>query len=312
VYDLTDSSRIIALALAEDLGVAPEKFASSTLGDPDLLKRDVTSWAALGLDPRFSGTISAREACTVAGLGVVAEVYNMLSAAAGLVDPVEVFPLVAEGAHVGAGTPVAEVEGVAAAVLAGERTALDFLMQLSGIATRTAQWVLAARGRFDVCDTRKTPPGMRALAKYAVVVGGGVNHRFGLHDMVLVKDNHIRRAGGITAAIGKARAAWPGLLVEAEADSLPQAIEAVTAGADIVLLDNFSDAELRSAVPSLRTCAEKTGRSVVIEASGGVTLERMPTLRLSGVDRVSTSALTLGVPVVDFGLDESADGGGAG
>lgn len=311
MFDLPDTPQIVALALAEDLGVAPERFSASVPGDPDLLRSDVTSWAALGLDPRFSGRIVARQACTVAGLGVVAEVYDTLSSAAGLIEPVDVFPLVAEGARIGAGTAVAEVEGVAAAVLAGERTALNFLMQLSGIATRTAAWVSAARGRFDVCDTRKTPPGLRALAKYAVVVGGGVNHRFGLHDMVLIKDNHVRRAGGIAEAVHRARAAWPDLLIEAEADSLPQALEAVTAGADLILLDNFGDAHLAAAVTALRAHAEKTGRTLIIEASGGITYERIPALRSSGVDRVSASALTFGAPVIDFGLDETADRGGA-
>ena len=125
-----DSSHIIALALAEDFGVDPERFSSSAVGDLGLLERDVTSFSAIGLDARFSGTIVARQSCTVAGLPVVAEVYNRLCAAAGLVDRVEVFPLVAEGARVGAGTPVAEIEGTAVAVLCGERTALDFLMQL--------------------------------------------------------------------------------------------------------------------------------------------------------------------------------------
>ncbi len=306
-----DSSRIIALALAEDFGVAPERFGPSALGDPSLLECDVTSFSAIGLDARFSGTIVARQACVVAGLPLVAEVYDALSAAAGLVDPVEVFPLVAEGTRVRGGTAVAEVEGVAVAVLAGERTALDFLMQLSGMATHTSAWVKAAGGRFDVCDTRKTPPGLRALAKYAVRVGGGLNHRVGLYDMVLVKDNHIRRAGGIAAAVQKARAARPDLLVEVEADSLSQAIEAVTAGADLVLLDNFEDAALKSAVAEVRKAARRAGREVRIEASGGMTLSRARALRDSGVDRVSTSTLTMGTPVVDFGLDE-APGGGVG
>jgi nicotinate-nucleotide pyrophosphorylase (carboxylating) len=311
VFILPDSSRIIALALAEDLGVAPERFGLSALGDPGLLESDVTSFAAVGVDARFSGTVVARQSCTVAGLGVFAEVYDVLSAAAGLTDPVEVFPLVAEGARVSAGTPVAEVEGTAIVVLAGERTALDFLMQLSGMATQTAIWVEAAGGRFEVCDTRKTPPGLRELAKYAVRVGGGVNHRLGLHDMVLVKDNHIRRAGGITEAVEKARASRPDLLIEVEADSLPQAIEAATAGADIVMLDNFDDAGLTAAVALIRSTAEKAGRSVLIEASGGITLARVPALRRSGLDRVSTSALTFGTPVIDFGLDETVGGGGA-
>jgi nicotinate-nucleotide pyrophosphorylase (carboxylating) len=310
VFAVPDSSDIVALALAEDFGVEPKRFSLSAPGDPKLLARDVTSFSAIGLDAQFCGRIVARQVCTVAGLPLVAAVYDRLSAAAGLVDPVEVFPLVAEGTRVSAGTPVAEVDGIAAAVLAGERTALDFLMQLSGIATTTAVWVKAAQGRFAVCDTRKTPPGLRALAKYAVGVGGGVNHRTGLHDMALIKDNHISRAGGITAAVGKVRTAWPSLLIEVEADSVPQAIEAVSAGAEMVLLDNFDDVALSAAVKAVRDAAEKTGRSVLIEASGGITLARVPSLRRSGVDRVSTSALTFGARVIDFGLDEIVSGGG--
>ena len=299
-----DSTNLIALALAEDMGVSPERFAASATGDPTLLERDVTSHSTIGLDARFSGRIVARQECVVAGLPLVASVFETLSAAAGLGDPVEVFPLVAEGARVLPGTPVAEVEGVAAAVLAGERTALDFLMELSGIATLTAAWVRAAGGRFDVCDTRKTVPGHRLLAKYAVGVGGGSNHRLGLHDMVLIKDNHIRSAGGITEAVRKAREAAGGLRIEVEADSPEQALEAVRAGASMILLDNFDDDGLAETVREIRAAAEAVGRQVIIEASGGITLDRIPALRSAGVDRVSTSALTMGVSAVDFGFDE--------
>ncbi len=184
----------------------------------------------------------------VAGLPAVAAVYETLSRSAGLFDPIEVFPLVAEGARVKAGTPVAEIEGVAAAVLVGERTALDFLMLLSGIATETARWVAAAGPDLAVCDTRKTMPGLRALSKYAVRVGGGTNHREGLFDMVLVKDNHIAAVAWHQAAVAKARAGHPELLVEVEADTAEQAREAVEAGAHMVLLDNMDDATLAQAV----------------------------------------------------------------
>ncbi len=312
VFVFPDSSHIIALALAEDLGVAPERFGPSAPGTPELLARDVTSFSSVGLDAQFSGVVVARHPCTVAGLPLLAEVYDRLSAAAGLVDPVEVFPLVAEGARVEAGTCVAEVGGIAAAVLAGERTALNFLMELSGIATQTARWVKAAGDAFAVCDTRKTPPGLRALAKYAVGVGGGTNHRSGLHDMVLVKDNHIRRAGGITAAVDKARAARPDLLIEVEADSLVQAIEAVGAGADMVLLDNFDDADLAAAVKArAQRRRRRQGVRFLLRrraASRSIGFRRS---RRSGVDRVSSSALTFGAPVVDFGLDETLGRGGA-
>jgi len=188
---------------------------------------------------------------------------------------------------------------------AGERTALDFLMLLSGIATETARWVEAAGPDLAVCDTRKTSPGLRALSKYAVRVGGGTNHRIGLFDMVLIKDNHIRAAGGIVAAVESARLGHPEVLVEVEADTLAQAKEAVEAGADLVLLDNMSDELLAEAVLAVREAAEQLGRSVVTEASGGIGRDRLSALRATGVDRVSTSALTLGVCAIDFGLDEA-------
>ena len=305
MFTLPDVTQIVALALAEDLGVDASDFLPGAGGSVGLLERDVTSFSAIGLDAHFSGRIVARETCVVAGLPLVAAVFDALSAAAGLFDPVEVFPLTAEGAHVEAGTPVAAIEGLAVAVLAGERTALDFLMLLSGIATETAAWVSAAGPNLAVCDTRKTTPGMRALSKYAVAVGGGTNHRSGLYDMVLVKDNHIRSAGGITTACAKARATHPDLLIEIEADTLEQAVEAASAGADLVLLDNMDDAMLARAVAAVRVAADARGATVLTEASGGITRTRLAGLRATGVDRVSTSALTMGVRVIDFGFDES-------
>lgn len=304
MFVLPDVSDIIALALAEDLGVGTERFAPGAAPSPELLGRDVTSSAVIGPDALFGGHIVAREACVICGLPVVAAVFERLSAAAGLFDPIEVFPLVAEGAQVGAGTPVVEVGGVAIAVLAAERTALDFLMLLSGIATETARWVEAADG-MSVCDTRKTVPGLRDLSKYAVAVGGGTNHRRGLDDMVLVKDNHIARAGGVGSAVRKARAAHPELIVEIEADDIDQAVEAARAGADIVLLDNMDDSALADAVCAVHAASAETGKPVLTEASGGIVFERLAALRDTGVDRVSASALTLGVKPVDFGLDEA-------
>ena len=301
---LPDVTDIVALALAEDLGVEPSRLAPHGGGSPGLLERDVTSAGAIDPSARFAGHIVCREDAVVAGLPVVAAVFDALSAAAGLAEAVTVLPLVAEGDHVHAGVAVARIEGVAAAVLAGERTALDFLMLLSGIATETARWVEIAGSDLAVCDTRKTSPGLRALSKYAVAVGGGVNHRQGLHDMVLVKDNHIAAAGGITAAVAGARAANPELLLEVEVDNPAQAREAVDAGADIVLLDNMDDAMLARAVSTVREAATATGRRVLTEASGGVTRDRLGMLLATGADRVSTSALTMGVRAVDFGLDE--------
>ncbi len=303
MFELPDISDIVTRVLAEDLGLDPTRFAEGDAPANGVLERDVTTFATVEDGVGFSGVIAARSACVVCGLPVVAAVYERLSAAAGLFDPVDVFPLVAEGERVAAGTPVAEVEGPARAVLTGERAALDLLMVLSGIATRTADWVEAAGPSLEVFDTRKTLPGLRELSKYAVRVGGGHNHRQGLYDMVLVKDNHLRAAGGVTAAIGRARLRQPSLVVEVEADSVQQAVEAVGAGADIVLLDNMDDAALDSAVAACREAAERRGRAVILEVSGNVGIERLPSLARSGVDRVSASALTL-APPVDFGLDE--------
>ena len=299
---MPDTSSIVAAALAEDLGVEPGALLAA-LG-PDLLARDVTTAAVIGADAQFAGVIRAREGCVVCGLPVVARVHEMLAGAAGLFEAVDVFPLVAEGAPVAAGSAVAEVEGLASVVLAAERTALDFLMVLSGIATRTAAWVAEADDSFAICDTRKTVPGLRALSKYAVRVGGGTNHRSGLYDMVLVKDNHLRRAGGVTAAIGRARLRSPALEIEVEADSLADAVEAVQGGADYVLLDNMRDERVAEAVVACRRAAEARGRPIEIELSGDIRFERLSALRELDVDRVSSSALTL-APPVDFGLDEA-------
>jgi nicotinate-nucleotide pyrophosphorylase (carboxylating) len=264
----------------------------------------VTTYSVIGIDAPFSGQIVAREPCVVCGLPVAAAVFETLSSAAGLFEPVDFFPLLAEGSRVAAGTAVAQVEGLAAAVLPAERTALDFLMVLSGIASETARWVDAAGPDLAVCDTRKTVPGLRSLSKYAVTVGGGTRHRAGLYDMVLVKDNHLARVESIEEAVGRTRTRHPDLLVEVEADTLGQALAAVRAGADIVLLDNMDDEALARAVRECRDLARNLGRVCLTEASGNISAERIPALKAAGVDRVSTSALTL-APPIDFGFDES-------
>jgi nicotinate-nucleotide pyrophosphorylase (carboxylating) len=287
---------IVATALAEDLGVEPDELLASA---PGLLDRDVTG-SLLPAGARFAGVIRAREDGVVCGLPVATRVFEMLAEAAGVGAP-DCFPLVPEGARVRAGEAVVEVEGDARVVLAGERTAIDFLMVLSGIATRAAAWQAAAGPTLRVLDTRKTLPGLRALSKYAVRAGGASNHRHGLFDMVLVKDNHIGAAGGIAAAVVAARAAHPELQVEAEADTPRQAAEAAAAGADFVLLDNMDDSALTDAVAAVRA-ATPAGARCETEASGGITLERLPALAALGVDRVSASALTL-APPLDFGLD---------
>lgn len=295
-YRLPDTDVVIAAALAEDLGVTP---GSLSVVDAGLLDRDVTG-SLLPHGAGFSGLVVMREAGVVCGLPVAHRVWAMLAHASGS-EPVECFPLVAEGTTVGAGTPVMEVDGPARCVTAGERTALDMMMVLSGIATRASAWQHAAGAALRVVDTRKTLPGLRELSKYAVRVGGAHNHRMGLFDMVLVKDNHIAAAGGISAAVRTARKSYPVLLVEVEADTPAQAAEAAASGADMVLLDNMDDATIAEAVRAVRE-ATPPDRRCLTEASGGVTMDRLSALARAGVDRVSSSALTMGAPL-DVGLD---------
>jgi nicotinate-nucleotide pyrophosphorylase (carboxylating) len=195
-----------------------------------------------------------------------------------------------------AGDRFAAVAGTARALLVGERTALNFLQRLSGIATRARQFVDASGGRITILDTRKTTPTLRALEKYAVRAGGAVNHRVGLFDAILIKDNHIRMAGGVQAAIDRARAHRPGAPVEIEAERLDQVDEALAAGAETILVDNMSTVDIRTAVARTRNRAK-------IEISGGVTLERIPELAATGADFVSVGALTHSAPAVDISFE---------
>jgi nicotinate-nucleotide pyrophosphorylase (carboxylating) len=194
------------------------------------------------------------------------------------------------------GEIVAEVAGSARTLLVGERTALNFLQRLSGIATRARCFVEAGGGRITILDTRKTTPTLRTLEKYAVRAGGASNHRAGLFDAILIKDNHIRLAGGVKAAVARARVHRPGLPVEIEAERLDQVDEALAAGADTILVDNMSTADIRTAV------ARAKGRAA-IEISGGVTLERMPELAATGADFVSVGALTHSAPAIDISFE---------
>ena len=299
-FRLPDTAEIIAAALAEDLGVEPGVLRTSA---PGLLDRDVTGML-IDDAAHFFGVLRTRQPGVVCGLPVAQRTWSMLAAAAG-VDAPDCFPLVAEGASVLAGEVLMEIDGPTRAVLAGERTALDFVAVLSGISTETAAWVRSAGPTLQVLDTRKTVPGLRALSKYAVVVGGGTNHRLGLFDMVLVKDNHIAAAGGISRAIERAHELQPDLTVEVEADSVRQAAEAAHAGADMVLLDNMDDATLAAAVDAVRQ-APPPGRICLTEASGGITIARLPAIAAAGVDRVSASAITLASPL-DVALDERVE-----
>jgi nicotinate-nucleotide pyrophosphorylase (carboxylating) len=262
---------LVASALAEDVGAG-----------------DVTSALTIDSNQRGRGIILAKSALVLAGVDIAAETFRQC-------DPeVRFHAHRGDGDRCDAGVVVAEVTGAARALLTAERTALNFLQRLSGIATATAEYVDAAAGRITILDTRKTTPTFRALEKYAVRCGGGINHRQRLDDGILIKDNHKRLAGGITAVLR--RAAVASLPVEVEVETLEELDEALAAGAGRVLIDNFSLADQHEAV---RRCR---GRAVV-EVSGGVTLERLPDIATTGADFVSVGALTHTVRAADLSFE---------
>ncbi len=264
---------LVARALAEDVG-----------------RGDVTSRAVVDEDLRARGVIQAKAPLVVAGLEVAFEVFRQCDAGA-------VFEVRwGDGARCERGEIVAVVTGNARALLTAERTALNILQRLSGVATLTAAYVEVAAGRITVLDTRKTTPLLRALEKYAVRCGGGTNHRFGLDDAVLIKDNHKRLAGGVTAAVTRALGAGTGLHVEVEVETLDELDEALAAGASAVLLDNFTTYDLRRAV-------ERVAGRARIEVSGGVTRARLPEIASTGADTVSVGALTHSAPAVDLSFE---------
>lgn len=263
---------LVAAALAEDLGE----------------RGDVTSTLLIPEDARLAARVVARADGVLAGRAAGEEVLRQTG--------VEGRWALDDGAALAPGTVVAEIEGPARAVLAAERTLLNLLCHLSGVASLTAAYARAAAPAV-VLDTRKTTPGMRALEKAAVVAGGGANHRMGLYDRVLVKDNHLALArAGLAGAVARARRELPGMLVEVEADDLDGVRAALEAGADWILLDNMSPAQLRAAV------ALVDGRART-EASGGMTLEGARAAGATGVDAVSVGALTHSAPALDLGLD---------
>ena len=253
---------------------------------------DVTSVATIPDDARAVADFGARDSGVVAGLGVAALVFHAVMG-----DEVEISRLVADGERVEAGAVVMTVSGPSRGLLTAERTALNFACHLSGVATATAAWVDALEGTTArVLDTRKTLPGYRALQKYAVRCGGGVNHRFGLSDMALVKDNHVVAAGGVLPAFKAVRSTFPDVPVEVEVTDLDQLRELLDAGCDRVLLDNMDDATMAEAV-------RVTAGRATLEASGGLTLERARAVAVTGVDFISVGALTHSVKVFDIGMD---------
>jgi nicotinate-nucleotide pyrophosphorylase (carboxylating) len=275
----TDIDRVVQAALAEDVGPG-----------------DVTSLATVPPGLEASGVLVARTPMVVAGVLVADAVFRAVDASLRLQRWVE------DGNRVSGGTALMRVAGPARALLTAERTALNLLQRLSGVATLTARYVEAVQGtRAKILDTRKTTPGLRLLEKWAVRCGGGENHRFGLYDLVLIKDNHLAALKGVppnpvAAAVQRARECYPQLKVEVEADSLEQVAQAVSAGADIILLDNMEPGLLRQAVALV-------GGRAVTEASGGVNLQTVRAIAETGVDYISVGAITHSAPAMDIALD---------
>ena len=258
--------------------------------EEDVRDGDITTDATVDPALMARGVFLMKADAVLAGLDVAFETFRQ-------VDPaVRCIARAADGDACRAGDEVAEIHGTARALLIGERTALNFLQRMSGIATRARRFVDAAGGRITILDTRKTTPTLRVLEKYAVRAGGASNHRVGLFDAILIKDNHIRLAGGVAAAIVGARAHRPGLPVEIEAETLAQVDEALAAGADTILVDNMPTDRIRASVQRARGRAK-------IEISGGVTLERLPELAATGADFVSVGALTHSAPAIDISFE---------
>jgi nicotinate-nucleotide pyrophosphorylase (carboxylating) len=276
--DPGDYRDLVRRALEEDLG--------NVLGGG----HDVTTEATVPAIVRARGAFIANADCVIAGLDVAFECFRALDAA------VQVAARKGDGERCGAGETIGEVAGSARTLLVGERTALNFLQRMSGIATLAGRFVQAAGGRITVLDTRKTTPTLRTLEKYAVRAGGATNHRVGLFDAVLIKDNHIALGGGVGVAVAKARALHPDLKIEVEADTLAQVDEALAAGADTILVDNMSTHDICDAV-------RRSGGRATIEISGGVTLDRMPELAATGADYASAGALTHSAPAIDISFD---------
>jgi nicotinate-nucleotide pyrophosphorylase (carboxylating) len=256
----------------------------------DIGRGDVTTQAIVGADERARGLLIVKSPGVIAGLDIAAETFRQL-------DPRIILTMHrCDGESCASADTIAEIFGRAQALLIGERTALNFLQRLSGIATLTRRFVEAADHRLIILDTRKTTPTLRALEKYAVRVGGATNHRMRLDDGVLIKDNHIKLAGGIGPAVARARKAQLNHRIEVEVETLQEVDAALEAGADMLMLDNMSIPDIREAV---RRCR---GRAKT-EISGGVSLERIPELSSTGADFMSSGALTHSAPAVDISFE---------
>ncbi len=274
MLNFNSADTLIELAFQEDIGIG-----------------DITTEATVPSTQKGIGTLLAKSDGVIAGLPVAERTFEKLDS--GLVFT----PFVNDGDTVNAGTPIGDVKGDAKTILIGERTALNFLQRLSGVATLTSQFVKAVTD-YDVkiVDTRKTTPGWRAIQKYAVCVGGGHNHRFGLYDGVLIKDNHIVAAGGITQAVQRARQSAPHTVkIEVEVETMGQVNEALEAKADILLLDNMPLEMMKEVVQRVRNLA-------ITEASGGITLDQVKDVAATGVDYISVGALTHSAMPMDISL----------
>lgn len=270
---------VVRMALAEDLGRCG----------------DVTAQACIPVEARMTAQFRARQEGVMAGGAAVRIACLMMDPSA------RVDVRVMDGQPIAKGDVLVEVEGSARGLLAAERTALNILGRLCGIATQTRAYVQAVAGtRARIADTRKTTPGLRALEKHAVACGGGINHRFGLDDAILIKDNHVAVCGGVGKAVRAAKAFAPHLMkVEVEVDSLEQLGEALAEGPDVIMLDNFALTDMEEAVRRVKA----SGVAVVLEASGGVNLDTVAAIAATGVDVISVGALTHSVIQLDIGLD---------
>ncbi|MFP5369882.1 MAG: carboxylating nicotinate-nucleotide diphosphorylase [Actinomycetes bacterium] len=272
-------AEVVRRALDEDLACGP----------------DVTTESTVAAAARSTGDVVPRSAGVLAGVPVAAAVFDLVGGPA-----VDVVLHARDGSATEPGRAVLTVDGPTRALLTAERTALNLVSHLSGVATLTSRWVEAVAGTgARIRDTRKTTPGLRALEKYAVRCGGWVNHRMALGDAALIKDNHVAAAGGLTAAVEAVRAAAPETSLEVECDTLDQVREALAAGVELVLLDNFSLADTVTAVELAR------GTGCRLEASGGLSLDRAPEVAATGVDYLAVGALTHSAPVLDLGFDLS-------
>ncbi|WP_239073067.1 carboxylating nicotinate-nucleotide diphosphorylase [Sediminihabitans luteus] len=276
------------MALDEDLGPAPG--------------RDVTTQATVPASATGTADLVARADGVAAGLVVVAETLGQVAARFGLPTPRAAFAA-QDGDAVVRGQVLATLTGPTQVLLTAERTLLNLASRASGVATATRAWALALDGTgAQVLDTRKTTPGLRALDKYAVRAGGGTNKRMGLHDVAMVKDNHVVAAGSVRGAIEAVRSRFPDVLIQVEADTQAQAMEALDAGADFLLLDNMPTAVLAGTVAAVRAREGELGR-VELEATGNLTLDRAREVALTGVDYLSVGALTHSAPILDLALD---------